>query len=82
MTTFKTVVIRRSKFDENYTRAVELVDELKKFEITFDTGIDENNWYWDLDFSLVGATDQTICQILRNKNIDFDIVEREVVEEE
>ena len=81
MTTYKTVVIRRSKSDDNYTRAVELVDELKKFEITFDTGIDENNWYWDLDFSLVGATDQTICQILRNKDIDFDIVER-VVEEE
>ena len=81
MTIFKTVVIRRSKFDENYTRAVELADELKKFEITFDTGIDENNWYWELDWSLVGATDQTICQILRNENIDFDIVER-VVEEE
>ena len=81
MTTFKTVVIRRSKHDENYTRAVELADELKKFEITFDTGIDENNWYWELDWSLVGATDQTVCQILRNENIDFDIVER-VVEEE
>ena len=81
MTTFKTVVFRRSKHDENYTRAVELADELKKFEITFDTGIDENNWYWELDWSLVGATDQTVCQISRNENIDFDIVER-VVEEE
>lgn len=80
--TFKTVKIRRSKNDENYTRALGLFGEMQEFEIKFDTGICEDYWYWELDWSLVGATDQTILHMLTHQSIDFEIVERQVVEEE
>ena len=54
---------------------------MKKFDISFDTGICDNFWYWELDLSLRGATDQAVIHILRHQEIKFEIIER-VVEEE
>ena len=79
--TYRTIKIIRSKTDENYTRALNLYNEMKKFDIIFDTGMCEHYWYWELDWSLRGATDQAVIHMLRHQEIDFEIVER-VVEEE
>ena len=58
--TYRTIKINRSKTDENYTKALNLYNEMKKFDISFDTGICDNFWYWELDLSLRGATDQAV----------------------
>ena len=79
--TYRTIKINRSKTDENYTKALNLYNEMKKFDISFDTGICDNFWYWELDFSLRGATDQAVIHMLRHQEIKFEITER-VVEEE
>ena len=79
---FKTVKIRRSKHDHNYQNALKLYDEMQKFDIKFDTGICEDYWYWELDWSLVGATDQTIIHMLAHQNIEYELIKRQVVEEE
>ena len=80
--TYKTIKIRRSKNDENYTKALSLYNEMKDFDIKFDTGICEDYWYWELDWSLVGATDQSIMHMLAHQNIEYELIESEVVEEE
>lgn len=79
--TYRTIKINRSKTDENYTKALNLYNEMKKFDISFDTGICDNFWYWELDWSLRGATDQAVIHMLRHQEIKFEIIER-VVEEE
>ena len=79
--TYRTIKINRSKTDENYTKALNLYNEMKKFDISFDTGICDNFWYWELDLSLRGATDQAVIHMLRHQEIKFEIIER-VVEEE
>ena len=80
--TYRTIKINRSKTDENYTKALNLYNEMKIFDISFDTGICDNFWYWELDWSLVGATDQSIMHMLAHQNIEYELIEREVVEEE
>tara|TARA_R100001086_G_scaffold61254_1_gene28356 strand:- start:3785 stop:4066 length:282 start_codon:yes stop_codon:yes gene_type:complete len=79
--TYRTIKIIRSKTDENYTRALNLYNEMKKFDISFDTGMCEYYWYWELDWSLKGATDQAVIHMLRHQKIDFEIDERAVEEE-
>ena len=79
--TYRTIKINRSKTDENYTKALNLYNEMKKFDISFDTGICDNFWYWELDLSLRGATDQAVIHMLRHQEIKFEIIER-VAEEE
>jgi hypothetical protein len=42
--TYRTIKIIRSKTDQNYTRALNLYNEMKKFDISFDTGMCEHYW--------------------------------------
>ena len=67
-------------FYEHFAR--DLYNEMKDFEIKFDTGICEEFRYLELDWSLVGATDQSVIHMLDNQNIEYELIEREVVEEE
>ena len=72
--TYRTIKINRSKTDENYTKALNLYNEMKKFDISFDTGICDNFWYWELDLALRGATDQAVIHMLRHQEIKFEII--------
>ena len=70
-----------AKFDKNYTKALSLYNEMLEHQIFFDTGICDNYWYWELDWSLVGATDQTITHMLAHQEIEYQLIERAVEEE-
>ena len=54
---------------------------MKKFDISFDTGICDNFWYWELDLSLRGATDQAVIHMLRHQEIKFEIREGKIMQE-
>ena len=79
--THRTLKFIRSKHDDNYNKVLKIYNEMLEHGIKFNTRICDSFLYWDLDYSLIGATDQTILHILINKDVEFEIIEK-VVEEE